>query len=181
MSMKLKTVTIADQEVEFHVEHDTGMFFAKVGDESYRAKTFEEVEAKATKAAHKLRDTQAVPVSVLNMIPRDKTARPSYDYESGPFTEGIGVVHAMLRGKSQHGDWMLAEGEKGKGPKFKLGGYRTGRQNLVRRLTAEEVEQYTHLATAVAQAEANLEAFRQAVHVEPEEALGLVDGAKRRA
>jgi len=178
MAMKLKEMTIAEQVVTFEVE-ETGTFSAKVGEENVYGKTFEDVEAKATKLAKRIRDTEAVPVSILNLIPRAKGER-NYGYDSSPFADGIGVVHAMLRGKHERGgDWLLAEGEKGKGAKFKVHGYR-GVENIARRLTAEEVEQYTQLANAVAAAEANLEAFRQSVHVEPGEALGLEDGAKKR-
>lgn len=178
MSVKLKTETIADQEIDFMVEQ-SGKFSATVGEVEYYGATLEELREKVTKAAKRLRDTEAVPVTVLNMIPRNKSERPVF-YDDGPFVDGIGVVHAMLRGKNERGGyWLLAEGEKGKGAKFKLSCYREAK-NISRRLTAEEVEQYTQLATAVAHAEAALESFMQSVAIDPAEALGYEHGRKVR-
>lgn len=160
------TARIWDERIDVSVT-SAGFFEAEWDDVRYSAKTLDELQEQLTRAVKKTRETKAVDVSVLNLIPKTKKGQ---FYESrDPFEEGRGVVHAKLRGKHERESaWLLTSDD---GKRFKISNYSSGTNDLCRRLTSAEVEEYMRLAQAVDAAEAALDAFRKSVHVHPEDVL----------
>lgn len=165
--MILTTKNILDEQITIYVDGG-GAFAAEVNDDRIEAKTLEELEQRIERAIKKARDTRAVDVTVINIIPTgDNRTR---GWSDGPFRQGRGVLHAKVRGKHERqAAWLLIEDGKEK-RKFQISTYDREGITICRRLSAEEIATYEQLATAVDEAAARLEAFRQSVQIEDLEA-----------
>jgi hypothetical protein len=165
----ISSEVFGNERVQIHVS-EGGKFSATFDDQEYHADTLKDLREQLEKAAKEAREQKAVDVTVVGLVPYTK-GQDVYGWS--PFTDGIGVVHAKLRGKhKRESAWLLQAIENGKpGRRFKLSTYGEEKRSICRRLKAAEVEEYLRLANAIADAEAALEGWRAAMHVDPEEAL----------
>lgn len=166
--MKLTTEKIGDHRIDIEVDGNGG-FFADFNDQSYSAKTLEELKATLTKAVKRATQQAAVPVTVLGII--ETTARSSYSSD-GPFREGAGFVHAKLRAKHerQYNTYLLVtDDDRMSTQKFQIYGSSNG--TICRRLTLAEVTRYMELAEAKRLAVVALEDFIGEAKVKPETVL----------
>lgn len=154
------TIEINNERVEISV-NNAGRFQAEYDDQEFSTKTLDELTEQLKAAGKLAAETKAVDVTVIDHV-LDSKAR--FD----PLTKGIGVVHAKLRGKHERNDEWLLTSESGR--KFKVRQW-GDEQHICRRLTNEEVDEYTALARAAVAAEKALESWRHARRLDPEAAL----------
>lgn len=96
----------------------------------------------------------AIDVSIVGMV--DNGEKNRYGRQD-PYTTGIGVVQAKLRGKHQRNrDWLLTSDD---GKKFTLGTWGSAEHMICRRLSLSETIEYIHLAMAAKDAKEQLDTW----------------------
>lgn len=162
--MKLTTETFGKHQIEIEVNSTTGEFSATFNDEDYRAATRVELFEKLKKAVKRLDTVKPIAVTVLGY--GRKAAAKSWD--SDPFMEKEGYLHAQLRGRHERNrTWLLVTDDDLAPTKFQLGDYRGRDAKIVRRLTFAEVKTYTKLLETMRVAKTALEDFVGALQVDP--------------
>jgi hypothetical protein len=169
MSTKFATERILDEEIDVEVTSG-GVFTAEYNDQSYDAKTLDELRARLLKAVKRAKATKAVDVTMINYVPKSQSGNHRFVRED-PYETGVGFVHAKLRSKHERSSaWLLTSDD---GTKFQVSSYGSVSQNICRRLTLAEALEYDRLAKALAAAEEALEAWTVTVRLDPEKALGI--------
>lgn len=162
--MKVRDERFPDgTSVPIHVDQ-AGGFYAEFAEQRYDAQTLLELVNKLGKAVKKFQNQRAVDVSVVDLVYTPGRRH----YSSGEFDQGRGVIHARLRAKHerQYGTWLL---ESVDGKRFQVSGSDSG--VICRRLTEEEVAEYTRLAEEADRAQQVLLAFKTRVGIDPDQAL----------
>jgi len=168
MATKITTDHIGPARVAIEIFVDSsGQFSAEYNDERYSANTRADLLVLLEKAVKQAAAEKAAPVTIVNLVYPEKKS-----HWENPVEEGRGVIHAQLRGKHgrEHSMWLFTSES---GVKFKLGGYGDRLSQLCRRLTPEEVADYATLVAAIDTAQAAFDAWLQARHVSPQEALKI--------
>jgi hypothetical protein len=174
--MKLTTDTINGVNIDVEV-NSSGQFSAEFEDVSYSAPTRLALLEQLTKAVKKAQQAGIVPVTILGRVKKDPKDRHAHMYDSGPYENGAGVIHALLRSKhaKEWNAYLLVSDDADK-QKFKMSGSREG--VLARRLTADEVTHWKALRDALDLAELALEEFEKHVSIDADEALEAAAAAK---
>jgi hypothetical protein len=164
MANKITTLDIGGQAVDVSV-YSNGKFCATFLEEEFEEKTLDELKAKLERAHREKVEELAIPVSVVDMQPTREKSRYG---RTEPYESGRGVVHAVLRGKHARLGHSLLTSEEGK--KFQIERYRKS-GNICRRLTDNEVEDYTRLFMAADNAAKALEQFIEERSIDVDEVL----------
>jgi hypothetical protein len=147
---KLKTQTIYGTHVEFEVDSN-GTFSADAGEHgSVSGKTLVEVEEKITASLKKSSAAKPVDVTVIGISTK------SDRYATGDYSRGTEAIDFTLRGFSDRTRDLLVTSVDGK--KQKLGAHPFGEQ-VCRRFTPGERDQYALLQERLALAQSNLNEF----------------------
>lgn len=167
--MKLTTEKIGEARIDIEVDGD-GKFWGEFNDQTYSAKTRDELLELLKKAVKKATSQGAVDVTVLGLVP---AVKGRYGYDSGPFAPGDGVVHAKLRSKHERqSQYLLLSDGDGERTKFQVSTYRRADGAVIaRRLTLEEVREYQQLCETMRVAKTALEDFVGRVQIDPDKAL----------
>lgn len=166
--MKIKTFHVDDEPIDIEVS-GSGTFEAEFEDQSYTAKTLEQLEADLTKIVRKAKKAKPIPVSVVDLVPNEKRN----GWETGAFKDGRGVVHAILRGQHARQNQYLLRVDDKDATKFQLSTYSSqGAAKIVRRLTENEVADYARLAGEADGAAKALEDWVEARRFDVDKALG---------
>lgn len=164
---KVTTDQIGTEKIEIFVDA-SGQFHAEYNDESFNADTRAGLLDLLSKAVKSKEKETAIPVTFIDLVPSTKNS----GWGDDKYTTGRGIMHAKLRGKhARESNTYLFVSDDGK-TKFKMGRY-NGLNKLCRRLTPEEIAEYTRLAKEVDFAEANMDGWLATVHVDAKDVLKL--------
>lgn len=152
---------IADTNIKIEV-NDAGVFSASFEEETFSGKTMEQLEGSLKAAIKKAKELHPVDVSVVGKVPK------LHDPYGHKYTDGVGVVHAILRKRHDRSAVYLFTAADG--TKFQLSSYHS-RDHICRRLTDEETAEYLRLRQAVEAAKVVLEAWTEERRVNADEAL----------
>lgn len=152
----INKLDVLGEKIDLYVDN-SGTFRAEYQGEEYHAATAVEVKTMLTKAIRADKETRAVSVSIIDLVPNTKKKRDSWGDRPEPFVEGRGVVHGKLRGRhGHHHEWLL----EADGKKFTL--RCSGSNNIIcLRLSPTRVKEYLQLAAEFDKAEAAFEAWKK--------------------
>lgn len=162
--MKLKTVKVNGHRCDIDVNSD-GRFSARVAGQFVHAMTLEELRKLLKKASQRPKITVAVPISILGR----NFHKPQYGRQG--WVSGWGVQQVTLVSLGVDGDVRYRDDLTGEtGALYDIRGTR------VRRLTNDEIAEYTRLYKAKQAASQALHAFEERVAL-PEQPHELVRAA----
>lgn len=145
----IKTELIGGMTVNFECDSD-GVFRAHLDElGTVSAKTFDEVRELATKAIGKVKNTKKIAATVVHIGPR---SQHGYGEDFG---RGVDAYDMTLRGVSERLRNVLATHE---GKKVAIG-ISTFGDNILRRLTDAEKDEYRRLIAAQLDIEQSIEKF----------------------